>query len=110
MVLILRYLVPRGYTGISIFPFIVLCNKEQKSDVILINHERIHLRQQIELLVIPFYLWYIIEFLIKLCVYKNWNLAYKNISFEREAYANEFNLNYIKKRRIWSFLKYLRSK
>ena len=71
------------------------------------NHEKIHLRQQLELLILPFYIFYTIEFLVRLIQYKNWYLAYKNLSFEREAYYNEFNLNYLKQRRIWQFIKYL---
>nr|DAU35071.1 MAG TPA: hypothetical protein [Caudoviricetes sp.] len=35
---------------------------------------------------IGFYLWYIIEYLIRLIMYRDTKLAYKNISFEREAY------------------------
>jgi len=71
------------------------------------NHERIHLSQQIEMLILPFYLWYAIEFLLRLVQFKNGYLAYKNISFEREAYANESNLNYVRKRHLWNFTDYL---
>ncbi len=72
------------------------------------NHERIHLRQQIELLVVPFYVWYGLEFLLRLLQYRNRRKAYYNISFEREAYGNEKDLNYLKQRSFWNFLKYLR--
>ncbi|WP_317127938.1 hypothetical protein [Hyunsoonleella flava] len=74
----------------------------------LINHEKIHLRQQLELLIVLFYVWYIIEFLVRLMQYRQWNIAYKNISFEREAYINEHNTTYLKNRKFWGFLKYLR--
>lgn len=109
MIFISKYLVPKGYLGITIFPFVFLKSKHLKLKRTLINHERIHLRQQIELLVIPFYVIYGIEFLVRLLQFKNWNLAYKNISFEREAYANEAALDYLKHRKNWSFLKYLRA-
>lgn len=72
----------------------------------MLNHERIHLRQQIELLIIPFYLCYGIEFIIRYFQYKNWDKAYRNISFEREAYGNESDLEYLKKRKFWGFLKF----
>lgn len=36
---------------------------------------------------LTYYLWYGIEYLIKLCIYKNSKEAYENISFEREAYS-----------------------
>ena len=105
MLLVFKYLVPKGYTAITIYPFIMLKHKSQKDDMILINHEKIHLRQQLELLVIGFYLWYFIEFLLRLIKFKNWYRAYLNISFEREAYKNENDLNYLKSRSLWSFFK-----
>ncbi|WP_397363577.1 hypothetical protein [Olleya sp. R77988] len=107
MIIISKYLVPKGYTGMTIFPFIFLKNKRLKSSVTLINHEKIHLRQQLELLVVPFYIWYFIEFVIGYIKHKNWFLAYKNISFEREAFYNDANLDYLKSRPFWQFLKYL---
>ena len=107
MIFISKYIVPKGYSGMTIFPFVFLKSKQLKENQVLINHEKIHLRQQLELLVIPFYLFYIIEFLVRLIQYKNWQIAYRNISFEREAYTNEFNLYYLKHRPFWSFLKYL---
>ena len=107
MIIVFKYLVPRGYTGISVFPFIFLKKSVLKSSKPLINHEKIHLRQQLELLVIPFYLWYGLEFLIKFIYYKKWHLAYRNISFEREAYTKEFDFEYLKHRKFWSFIKYV---
>ena len=107
MILISKFLVPKGYTGITIFPFVFLKSKILKKDMVLVNHESIHLRQQMELLIIPFYLFYVIEFLIRLIQYKNRNLAYRNISFEREAYANEKDLNYLKSRSFGAFINYL---
>ncbi len=75
----------------------------------LINHEYIHLKQQLELLIIPFFVLYGIEFRIRLCFYKSWILAYKNMSFEREAFCNESNVKYLNQRGFWQFLKYLRN-
>ncbi|WP_028121862.1 hypothetical protein [Epilithonimonas tenax] len=94
-------------SGITLFPFIFLKKKEYRQNKVLINHERIHLRQQLELLVIPFYIWYLSEYYINYLKYKNSDLAYRNISFEREAYENDQNLNYLKKRKIWNFAAYL---
>lgn len=106
MILISKYIVPKGYIGITIFPFMFLKQKALKENAVLINHEKIHLRQQIELLIIPFFIIYGFEFLVRLIQYKKWNTAYSNISFEREAYRNERNLNYLKSRSTWSFLSY----
>lgn len=92
----------------AIFPFILLRNKEDKSNKNLIHHETIHIIQQIELLIIPFFVWYIIEYIYRLFQYKfNYNLAYRNISFEREAYENDDNLDYLKKRKFYAFINYL---
>jgi hypothetical protein len=38
---------------------------------------------------------------------KDRNLAYRNISFEKEAYLNEKDPDYLKKRSFWAFKKYL---
>ncbi|SHJ38337.1 hypothetical protein [Flavobacterium haoranii] len=105
-IIVFKYLLPKGYRGITLFPFIFLLRNEDKRNEVLINHEKIHIRQQLELLVLPFFIWYGIEFLIRLLQYKNWSRAYRNISFEREAYVNEKNFDYLKKRSFWSFLKY----
>lgn len=106
MIILSKYLVPRGYTGLAVYPFVFLKHKNLKLDKVLINHEKIHLKQQLELFVIPFFLFYLIEFCVRLIQYKNWYLAYRNISFEREAYKNEHDLNYLESRSIWSFAKY----
>ena len=107
MIIISKYLVPKGYIGITIFPFMVLKYEALRVKDVLINHEKIHLRQQIELLIIPFFLIYVFEFLIRLIKYRNWDLAYRNISFEREAYRNEKDLDYLKSRPFLNFLNYI---
>ena len=83
--------------AMAFYPFVIL-NSRVVATPELINHERIHLRQQLEMLIIPFYIWYLIEFYTK---------SYMNVSFEREAYANDKNLNYLKKKKFFSFIKYL---
>ena len=92
--------------GITLFPFIILRKQEFKHNKTLINHEKIHIRQQVELLIIFFYIWYVIEYYYWYIKLKNKHLAYRNISFEREAYAMEEDLNYLETRKIWSFWKY----
>ncbi|MDO5104979.1 hypothetical protein [Capnocytophaga sp.] len=104
-IIINRHIVPRGYSGITLFPFIFAKNKALAKNPVFINHEKIHLQQQKELLVIFFYFWYAIDFLVKLFIHKNWNTAYQNIIFEREAYNNDHNLNYLKTRKRFAFLK-----
>ena len=103
-----KYFFKRRFVGLTLWPFIVLKMKSLKDDQVLINHERIHLKQQLELLILPFYIWYAFEFFFKLLYYKNSNKAYINISFEREAYAMEGDLGYLKKRKPYSFFKFIK--
>lgn len=77
-----------------------------KSDMILVNHEKIHFRQQLELLIIPFYILYVLNYLINLIKYKNHDQAYFHIVFEKEAYACDRNLAYLQQRRLFSWIKY----
>jgi hypothetical protein len=107
ILIVFKYLTPKGYRGITFYPFVFLSNKDDKENSIFINHEKIHLRQQLELLILPFYIWYGMEYLFRLFQYKNKKQAYYNISFEREAYSNEKDLNYLEQRSFWRFLKYL---
>ena len=106
MIVIFRFIVPNGYAAITLWPFVVLRNKSLRDNKFLINHEKIHLRQQIELLILPFYLMYGIEFFVNLVKYRNWMRAYLNISFEKEATANDCDFNYIERRPFWNFIKY----
>ncbi|MBV2227748.1 MAG: hypothetical protein KUL85_12885 [Sphingobacterium mizutaii] len=93
--------------AITIFPFIFLKHSSDRDNRILINHERIHVLQALELLIFPFYLLYLLEFSLRMLQYRNFTRAYLNISFEREAYENEHNLNYLKSRKLFSFWKYV---
>jgi hypothetical protein len=93
--------------AMAIFPFIFFKDPGQKNDTLLINHEKIHFYQQLELLILPFYILYVLNYLVNLIRFKNHSQAYFNISFEKEAYANDQNMNYLKNRRLYSWIKYL---
>ena len=107
MILVSRYFFYKNYVGLSLWPFIILREAELKEDAILINHERIHLKQQLELLILPFYFLYLLEWTLRYLYYMDSYKAYQNISFEREAYNNEDNLNYLGERRPFNFIKYI---
>ena len=92
-------------TGMAIFPFIFTKTKIRSK--VLINHELIHHRQQLELFILPFFLFYLIDYLIGLIKFRNHQKAYMNICFEKEAYKNDNNLQYLKNRPFWAFLKYI---
>ncbi len=107
IVIVAKYLIPKGYRGITIFPFIVLSDKNDLVDAVLINHERIHIRQQLELLVLPFFIWYFTEYILRRVKAENHSMAYRSICFEREAYSKEFDLDYLKNRKLFQFLNYI---
>lgn len=107
MVIVCKYIFHKNYVGLCIWPFIILKNKALRKDKVLMNHERIHLKQQQELLVLPFYILYTLEWGVRSLICLNTYKAYKNISFEKEAYENEKNLDYCKNRRPFRFIKYL---
>ncbi len=107
MILFTKYQI-KNYIGLAIFPFIVI-NKKYKEDIWLINHEKIHLKQQIELLWIGFFIWYVVEFLYRYTQYKDWHKAYLNISFERECNKFESDLNYLKSRKVFAFRNFIKT-
>lgn len=76
-------------------------------DVDLINHELIHRAQNIELLFVGQWIIYFVHFSINLFKY-DWDIqmAYRNVCFEREAYANEDDIWYLSKRPRWAWRKY----
>lgn len=107
MVVVFKHLFYKSYVGLTLWPFIILKHSDLKGDQVLINHEKIHLQQQRELLVLPFYFLYILEWLLRSAYYLNFYKGYQNISFEREAYFNERNLEYLENRPRFGFLNYL---
>ena len=92
--------------GICVYPF-VLIGKEIELTEQLLNHEKIHLKQQLEMLIIPFYLLYFLEFLIRILQYRNFEKAYRNISFEREAYFYETHTEYLNHRKWFAWTNFL---
>lgn len=107
ILIVFKYLTPRGFRGLTFYPFVFLADKDDKLNEVFINHEKIHIRQQLELLIVPFYLWYFTEYLFRLLQFRNRKKAYYAISFEREAYANEKDLEYLKSRPFWGFIRYV---
>ncbi|MBQ8047356.1 MAG: hypothetical protein IJ196_05465 [Prevotella sp.] len=101
-----RFLPIKGYTAINLLG-ILFCKPSVKVTPELVLHERIHTAQMIEMLVIGFYLWYVMEWIVRLPMHGR---AYSNISFEREAYANMHNADYLKHRKRYAWVSYLRDK
>ena len=99
--------IPFGkYAAINLFG-VIFVRKGVMVNSTLLNHEMIHTRQMKELLYIGFYATYLIFWLFYL--FKsgfNNHMAYLRIPFEREAYANEHNLEYLSTRKPLQWLNY----
>ena len=89
----------------GVYPVMFFKRAELIDDAIIVNHEKIHFRQQLELLILPFYIFYLINYLINRVKYKNHDQAYREICFEREAYRHDLDLHYLQKRKVYSWIK-----
>ena len=105
--IISKQLVPKGFRGLTIFPFVFIKWEKYRSDKVLINHEKIHIQQQFEMLFFLFFVWYILEFLIRWSLCRNASEAYRNICFEKEAYSHDEDSDYLSHRQCFAFRKYL---
>lgn len=93
----------KGFKAINLFTFLFVrkgCYMSEKD----FNHEKIHSEQMKEMLFIGFYIWYLVEWIVRLFGKGN---AYRNLSFEKEAYDNEGNLTYLDTRKPYAWLDYL---
>lgn len=108
MKVIYNNIIPFGnFRAINLFGVIFAKRKYGKLNDVVVNHESVHTIQQLEMLIVFFYLWYVIEWLVRLFMYRDFLKAYYNISFEREAYSNQRNLSYRRHRRLWAWTSYL---
>ena len=92
----------KGYKAINLFGILFVRKGYVMSEKDL-NHERIHTAQMKEMLYVFFYLWYLIEWLVRLFQKGN---AYRNLSFEKEAYDNQDNLTYLDSRPMFGWWEY----
>lgn len=90
-------IIPRRY-AVS-FCGLILCKDSSWIDKYVQNHEKIHLRQQQEMLFIPFFIAYLIEIAYKCIKHRSFHKGYMDVSHEKEAYAHEKDLSYLKKRK-----------
>lgn len=94
----------RGYKAMTLWPLLFVRRDCIMTDVDL-RHERIHARQQKELLVVFFYLIYIIEYLVRLWLTFSTRSAYRDLSFEKEAYSHEHDEEYLRSRPLFAMWK-----
>ena len=93
--------------GMAVFPLVIIREdlRGTSADRYTVNHEMIHIRQQLELLLVFFVLWYILSYYLLRVRGCSRREAYMGIRFEREAYSNMYDLRYLGRRRPFSFLK-----
>ena len=92
-----------GNGGIALWPFAFIV-PELKDDKEIHNHEQIHLAQQRELWVIPFYVLYVLFWVQGLL--RRDVVAYLSIPFEREAYTNQDDPYYLGYRKRFAWVGY----
>jgi len=101
-------LLPGKFPAVCIWPFILVRPDEKMTDLLMIiRHESIHARQQLEMAWIFFFIWYMLEFGIRWMVLRNFMKAYQHLSHEKEAHLHHNDTGYLKRRRPYSWLKYL---
>ncbi len=97
----------KGFVAMTLYPFIFV--RKEYADIFTRTderHESIHGAQQLETMWFGFLLWYIIEWLVRVVFTHDCfsHKAYRNISFEREAYEHQHEENYLEKRKHFSWL------
>lgn len=92
-----KYIPFKGFCAINLFGVLFARNECKPATPHCINHEKIHTAQMKELWYIGFYLLYLLEWLYRLAFHTK--TAYRGISFEVEAYLNQYNYKYLKTRK-----------
>ncbi len=101
----------KGFKAMNFFG-VLFVRKEYRHDLGFrdLNHEAIHTAQYKELAYIGFLFLYLSEWLVKLFLYRfDARKAYRNLSFEREAYHNEGDTAYLSHRKRYAWLRYCRA-
>ena len=97
----------KGFSAINLFGILFARPTARIGDT-TIRHESIHTAQMRELGYIPFYVLYFAEWIVRLFQYRFTHAAYRNISFEREAYTNQMNPCHLKQRKLFEWVKYIK--
>jgi len=101
MLVITRHLpLPRHFYAINLCGFILARRPLTETEL---RHERIHSRQQRELLYVGFLVWYGVEWLCHYARQHDAWAAYQSIRFEREAYQHQGDPAYLKRRRPYQW-------
>lgn len=100
-----KYIPFKPFTAINLFGLVFARKEGKPLSKNTVYHESIHTEQMKEMLYIFFYLWYLIEWIVKLFIYGK--KSYNNISFEREAYQYDRYADYVQFRKKYNWIKYL---
>lgn len=90
--------------AMALYPVMLFKHEKLKHDQAIVRHEKIHFKQQLELLIVFFYILYFLHYLINLIKYRNHPKAYFNICFEKEAYLNDQKADYLTTRRPFAWI------
>ena len=105
MVVVRNGLLPfKGYAAMNIFGAVLL-RRGVALTPSLLRHEMVHTAQMRETLYAGFYIMYAAEWLIRLPMRGR---AYRNISFEREAYAGMHTPGYLQRRPPFAWVRFIR--
>lgn len=99
-----RFIPPSGFSMLNFLGLILFVKKNYKITDESLNHEKIHSAQYKELWYIGFFILYGFYWIKN--IIKDSNNAYRNIPFEKEAYVNEHNLDYLSMRRKFAWRYY----
>lgn len=83
--------------------FWVFVRPEYMDQKVTINHERIHVAQYKETLLIGFFLFYSYDFIKNILKGMSWDQAYRNIRMEKEAYQKQYSMDYLRHRKLFSW-------
>lgn len=103
-----KFLPLKGFSAMNLFGIVVARKECMPLTEQTLHHEAIHSLQIKELLFVGFYLLYGLEWLARLLYSRNLKKAYHAISFEKEAFGNDANKNYLNSRKHFAFLKYIK--
>ena len=99
---------PDSVQAITLAPFGIYYKARVFYNSYTQREEETHWDQQMEMLIIFFYIWYVLEWAIKWLKYRK--DAYSNISFEREAKKKVLIKDYLKQRRPFAWVYYINHK
>ncbi len=96
------FLAGKNIIGVAFWPFVFI-KTEYKGVKSLLQHESIHAKQQLECLLLPFFLLYIGFYLYNRMKGMDHEKAYRAIPFEKEAYHHELTKKYLENRKPFAW-------